>query len=171
MTMDAEALYLNLLEQISTSIAKQARSPHLIGVHSGGAWIAERLHRDLKLASPLGYLSSAFHRDDYNARGSAQNIKSANFKPTQLNFDVNGADLIVVDDILYTGRTVRAVMNELFDFGRAASIEMAVLIDRGGRQLPVAARFCGGVHPLPPHESFILSMTTEGEFSLRTQAN
>lgn len=169
--MNAEALYISLLEQINTSITNQVRAPHLIGVHSGGAWVAERLHRDLKLSTPLSFLSSAFHRDDYNARGAAQNIKSANFKPTQLNFDVNGADLIVVDDILYTGRTVRAVMNELFDFGRAASIEMAVLVDRGGRQLPVAARFCGGVHPLPVHESFVLSMTTEGEFSLRVQSN
>lgn len=169
--MDAEALYLNLLNQLKHSITEQSRSPHLIGVHSGGAWIAERLHRDLKLLTPLSFLSSAFHRDDYNARGAAQNIKSANFKPTQLNFDVNGADLIVVDDILFTGRTVRAVMNELFDFGRAASIEMAVLVDRGGRQLPVAARFCGGVHPLPANESYVLAITTEGELTLRTQNN
>ncbi len=161
---DAEQLYKHLKESIALAITQEKRLPHLIGVYTGGAWIAERLHADLKLSTPLGFLSSQFHRDDYNQRGLP-----ANGKPTVLNFDINSADIIVVDDILFTGRTVRAVLNELYDYGRAARIEMAVLIDRGGRELPVAARFVGGVHPIAVDQSFVLSMTTSGQLHLRTE--
>ncbi len=162
--LDAERLYANLKNSIQHALELENRTPHLIGVYTGGAWIAERLHSELKLKTPLGFLSSQFHRDDYNERGLP-----ANSKATALNFDINGADIIVVDDILFTGRTVRAVMNELYDYGRAARIEMAVLIDRGGRELPVAARFVGGVHPIEPNQSFVLSMTTSGHLHLRTE--
>jgi pyrimidine operon attenuation protein / uracil phosphoribosyltransferase len=161
---DAEQLYRHLKESISQTITVEQRMPHLIGVYTGGAWIAERLHADLKLTTPLGFLSSQFHRDDYNQRGLPTNSK-----PTTLTFDINGADIIVVDDILFTGRTVRAVLNELYDYGRAARIEMAVLIDRGGRELPVAARFVGGTHPIAADQSFVLSMTTNGQLHLRTE--
>jgi pyrimidine operon attenuation protein / uracil phosphoribosyltransferase len=162
--IDAEMLYTHLKESIALAIAQEQRMPHLIGVYTGGAWIAERLHADLKLTTPIGFLSSQFHRDDYNQRGLP-----TNGKPTALNFDINGADIVVVDDILFTGRTVRAVLNELYDYGRAARIEMAVLIDRGGRELPVAARFVGGVHPIDADQSFVLSMTTNGKLHLRTE--
>lgn len=160
--MNAEQLYQQLLEQLRSALLAEGRTPFLIGVHTGGAWVAERLHQDLGLETPLGFLSSAFHRDDFNERGLPGKTK-----PTQIKFDVNGADLIVVDDILYTGRTMRAVMNELYDFGRAARIELAVLLDRGGRELPFAARYCGGVHPLDAGRSYVLSMQTSGSFELK----
>ena len=150
---DAEAALRSLTRQIAEALAEEpTRRPHLIGIHSGGAWIAERLHRDLKPAMPLGALSSAFHRDDYGRRGLPSEMKA-----TDLPFEIKGADIILVDDILYTGRTVRAALNELFDYGRPARVELAVLLDRGGRELPIAARYCGALHPLAADRNFQLS--------------
>jgi pyrimidine operon attenuation protein/uracil phosphoribosyltransferase len=160
--LDAEAIYASLLAALREGIA--GRSIALVGVHSGGAWIAERLHRDLGLAIPCGFLSSAFHRDDYGRRGLP-----AEMKATELPFEVNGADIVLVDDILFTGRTVRAALNEIFDYGRPARVELAVLLDRGGRELPVAARYCGADHPLPPERNFVLSRTPDGRFELRIE--
>jgi pyrimidine operon attenuation protein / uracil phosphoribosyltransferase len=157
----AELLYQQLRDQIAASLPARQVAPHLIGVHSGGAWIASRLHADLKLSTPLGFLSSAFHRDDFNQRGLP-----ANSKPTELNFSIEAAQLIIVDDILYTGRTVRAVLNELYDYGRPAKIEMAVLIDRGGRELPVFAQYVGGHMTLPENQSYVLTQDTRGHFNL-----
>jgi len=159
---DAETTYARLLQAVREGIA--GRDVSLIGIHSGGAWIAERLHRDLGLARPLGTLSSAFHRDDYGRRGLPVEMKA-----TDLPFDVNGADIVLVDDILFTGRTVRAAMNELFDYGRPARIELAVLLDRGGRELPIEARYCGAVHPLAPPRNFALGRTGDGRFTLRIE--
>ena len=161
-TLDAEAAYASLLAALRAAL--DGRTLHLIGVHSGGAWIAERLHRDLALATPLGSLSSAFHRDDYGRRGLP-----AEMKATDLPFDVNGADVVLVDDILFTGRTVRAALNEIFDYGRPASVELAVLLDRGGRELPIEARYCGARHPLPPERNFVLSREAGDRFSLRIE--
>src|SRR5690606_23028782 len=90
----------------------------------------------------------------------------AEMKGTELPFEVNGADVVLVDDILFTGRTVRASLNEIFDYGRPARVELAVLLDRGGRELPVAANYCGAVHPLPPERSFALSRREDGRFNL-----
>lgn len=159
---DAEALYANLLQALRDGIA--GREVALIGIHSGGAWIAERLHRDLALARPLGTLSTAFHRDDYGRRALP-----AEMKATALPFEVAGADIVLVDDILYTGRTVRAAMNELFDYGRPARIELAVLLDRGGRELPIEARYCGASHPLAAPRNFALSRDAAGRFALRIE--
>jgi pyrimidine operon attenuation protein/uracil phosphoribosyltransferase len=159
---DAEAIYARLLQAVRDGIAD--RDVSLIGIHSGGAWIAERLHRDLGLARPLGTLSSAFHRDDYGRRGLPVEMKA-----TELPFDVDGADIVLVDDILFTGRTVRAAMNELFDYGRPARIELAVLLDRGGRELPIEARYCGATHPLAPPRNFALRRTDDGRFTLRIE--
>ncbi len=159
---DAESIYARLLHALRDGIA--GREISLIGIHSGGAWIAERLHRDLALARPLGTLSSAFHRDDYGRRGLPSEMKA-----TDLPFEVDGADIVLVDDILYTGRTVRAAMNELFDYGRPASIELAVLLDRGGRELPIEARYCGSVHPLAAPRNFAFARDAEGRFSLRIE--
>jgi len=136
----------------------------MLGIHSGGAWIAERLHRDLGLSSPLGYLSSAFHRDDYGERGVPSTIKA-----TAIDFPVDDQYIILVDDILYTGRTVRAALNEIFDYGRPARVELAVLLDRGGRELPMQADHVGGVIPLRSHERFVLSQETSGRFALRIE--
>ncbi|MCO5108017.1 MAG: bifunctional pyr operon transcriptional regulator/uracil phosphoribosyltransferase PyrR [Burkholderiaceae bacterium] len=159
---DAEAIYARLLQAVREGIA--GRDVSLIGIHSGGAWIAERLHRDLGLARPLGTLSSAFHRDDYGRRGLPVEMKA-----TELPFDVNGADIVLVDDILFTGRTVRAAMNELFDYGRPARIELAVLLDRGGRELPIEARYCGAAHPLAAPRNFALTRSEDGRFRLRIE--
>ncbi|RPH62188.1 MAG: bifunctional pyr operon transcriptional regulator/uracil phosphoribosyltransferase PyrR [Burkholderiales bacterium] len=159
---DAEAIYARLLQAVRDGIA--GRDVSLIGIHSGGAWIAERLHRDLGLARPLGTLSSAFHRDDYGRRGLPVEMKA-----TDLPFEVNGADIVLVDDILFTGRTVRAAMNELFDYGRPARIELAVLLDRGGRELPIEARYCGATHPLAAPRNFALGRTEDGRLTLRIE--
>lgn len=159
---DAEALYANLLQALRDGIA--GREVGLIGIHSGGAWIAERLHRDLAPALPLGTLSTAFHRDDYGRRALP-----AQMKATALPFEVAGADIVLVDDILYTGRTVRAAMNELFDYGRPARIELAVLLDRGGRELPIEARYCGAVQPLSGPHNYAFSRDGQGRFSLRIE--
>jgi pyrimidine operon attenuation protein/uracil phosphoribosyltransferase len=150
---DAERAFVALEQQIADMLADRAgRIPHLIGIHSGGAWIAERLHRRLGLSTPLGTLSSAFHRDDYGRRGLPADMKS-----TQLPFEIAGTDILLVDDILFTGRTVRAALNELFDYGRPARVELAVLLARGGRELPIAAQYCGAVYPLPPSRNFVLT--------------
>ena len=162
--IDAEALYATLLESLRRHLARPETigEPAMLGIHSGGAWIAERLHKDLALGSPLGYLSSAFHRDDYGERGIPTTIKA-----TAIDFPVDDKHIILVDDILYTGRTVRAALNEIFDYGRPARVELAVLLDRGGRELPMQADHLGGVVPLRGHERFELSQAPGGRFSLR----
>jgi pyrimidine operon attenuation protein / uracil phosphoribosyltransferase len=162
--VDAERAYAQLKSQIGEALsAAPARPVHLIGIHSGGAWIAQRLHRELGLPTALGTLSSAFHRDDYGRRRGLP----AAMKSTQLPFSVDGADIILVDDILYTGRTVRAALNELFDYGRPARVELAVLLDRGGRQLPIEARYCGAVHELSGERAFVLARDEAERLSLR----
>jgi pyrimidine operon attenuation protein/uracil phosphoribosyltransferase len=165
-TIDAEAFYLVLLESLRRRLAApdMQKEPAVIGVHTGGAWIAERLHRDLELASPLGFLSSAFHRDDYGERSLPATIKA-----TQISFPVADEHILLVDDILYTGRTIRAALNEIFDFGRPARVELAVLLDRGGRELPMQADHVGAVVPLRSHENFVLSQETSGRFHLRIE--
>lgn len=163
--LDAEAVYAALRDAIRTALAAEpARRPHLIGIHSGGAWVAERLQRDLALGTDPGTLSSAFHRDDYGRRGLPAEMKS-----TDLPFEINGADIILVDDILYTGRTVRAALNELFDYGRPARVELAVLLDRGGRELPIEARYCGAVHRLESGQAFALSRHADGTLTLEIE--
>jgi pyrimidine operon attenuation protein/uracil phosphoribosyltransferase len=166
-SLDAEAMYRVLLDALRERLAQPelVKAPAVIGVHTGGAWIAERLHRDLALASPLGFLSSAFHRDDYGERGLPTTIKA-----TQINFPVDDQHILLVDDILYTGRTIRAALNEIFDFGRPARVELAVLLDRGGRELPMQADYAGAVMPLHSHENFVLSQETSGRFALRIES-
>lgn len=159
--LDVERAYAALREALAAALAKRAQAPFLVGIHSGGAWVAARLHRDLKLSTPLGFLSSAFHRDDYNRRGLPANIQ-----PTKLPFDVAGAQIVLVDDILYTGRTIRAVLNEIYDYGRPNRVELAVLIDRGGRQLPIQPDFCGAVNALPAEHNYVLTQRPGGEFSI-----
>lgn len=110
----------------------------IVGIHSGGAWVARALHQRLAPAAPLGTLDISFYRDDFTRRGLNPRVK-----PTKLPFEVEGRNLLLVDDVLMTGRTIRAAMNELFDFGRPASISLAVLFDIGRRELPIAADICG----------------------------
>ena len=153
--LDAEALYAELVRGVRGLMAPQTR---LAGIASGGAWLAERLQRELALEGSAGVLSSALHRDDFARRGLAASAQ------TQLPFDVNGADILVLDDVLYTGRTVRAVLNELFDYGRPARVRLAVLVDRGGRELPVAAEFAAARVALPAGQLLSLARTEAGAF-------
>ncbi|MBC7500101.1 MAG: bifunctional pyr operon transcriptional regulator/uracil phosphoribosyltransferase PyrR [Herminiimonas sp.] len=156
---DAEALYQTLATQVRAGLA-QADRVAIVGIHSGGAWIAERLAGELDLRERLGFIDVSFYRDDYAERGL-----HADVKPTQIPFDVDGATILLVDDVLYTGRTTRAAINELFDYGRPARIMLAALVDRGGRQLPVAADFVAHVTTLAKTESLVLQRADDGRFS------
>lgn len=162
LTLDAEALYLELRRGVQSLLAG-GEAVHLVGVASGGVWLAERLQRDLGLSRPLGVLSSAMHRDDFSQRGLSGGA------PTHLPFDVEGAHLIVLDDVLYTGRTVRAVLNELFDYGRPARVQLAVLVDRGGRQLPLQPDVAAARVSLPAGQSLQLARDAAGHLSLQVQ--
>jgi len=159
---DAEALYLELLSGVKPLMRPDTR---LVGVTSGGAWLVERLQKDLGLPGAPGVISSAMHRDDFARRGLSASAQ------TSLPFDVNGADVLLLDDVLYTGRTIRAVLNELFDFGRPASVRLAVLVDRGGRELPVAADFAAATLTLPDTQLLALARANDGAFSLKVEEN
>jgi pyrimidine operon attenuation protein / uracil phosphoribosyltransferase len=166
-TLDAEALYRAVLDQIRAAYPADAFSAPegvaIAGIHSGGAWIAARLARDLG-ASGCGVINVALHRDDYAKKGL-----HAEASPTSLPFDVEGRRIVLVDDVLYTGRTVRAALNELYDFGRPASVELAVLVDRGGRELPVAARFAGASAAVPADASLVLERGADGRFAFHVE--
>lgn len=158
LALDAEALYQQLLRGVRSLCQPQTR---LVGITSGGAWLAERLQRDLGLAGESGQVSSVMHRDDYAQRGLAAGGQ------TQLPFEIEGADILVLDDVLYTGRTIRAVLNELFDYGRPARVQLAVLVDRGGRQLPVQADYAAARVALPETQSLALARDAAGRFSFQ----
>lgn len=163
LTLDAEALYREVLRGMQQLLATYDRPPRLVGVASGGVWLAERLRADLGLVDDIGTLSSAMHRDDFSQRGLSASGQ------TVLPFDVNGAHLIVLDDVLYTGRTIRAVLNELFDYGRPASVKLVVLVDRGDRELPIQADFAAARVALPASQSLALARSDDGRFSFQVQ--
>ena len=158
--LDAEALYSELLRGVQRLMGPNTR---LAGITSGGAWLVERLHKDLNLAGKPSVLSSALHRDDFAQRGMSTSAQ------TQIDFDVNGADVLILDDVLYTGRTVRAVINELYDYGRPACVRLAVLVDRGGRELPFQADFAAARVALPADRSLALARDEGGVFHFRIQ--
>jgi len=160
LTLDAEALYRELLRGVQLLCTADTR---LVGITSGGAWLAERLQADLKLPGKAGTISSAMHRDDFAQRGLSSGGQ------TQLPFDVNGAQILLLDDVLYTGRTLRAVINELFDYGRPASVQLAVLVDRGGRQLPIQPDFAAARVSVAPTQSLALARSEAGVFSFDVQ--
>jgi pyrimidine operon attenuation protein/uracil phosphoribosyltransferase len=150
---DAEAAFEALLVALAPRFAPGLTPPVLVGIHTGGAWVAERLHNRLCPQAPLGLLSSAFHRDDFSRRGLRAGTQRGS---TRIDFEVEGADILLVDDVLYTGRTLRAVLNELFDYGRPRRVDLAVLVDRGGRELPVHAEVAGCRLALDPALSLVL---------------
>jgi pyrimidine operon attenuation protein/uracil phosphoribosyltransferase len=121
--------------------------PLIIGIHTGGIWIAELLHTALNFEKPMGILDISFYRDDFSRLGLNPQVK-----PSKIPLDITDEHIILVDDVLHTGRTVRAALNELFDYGRPASVHLAVLVDRGGRELPIAAQAVGKIIDLPPHQ-------------------
>ena len=155
---DAEKLCEQLVKELRPLVGPKTA---MVGLYTGGAWLAERLHGMLNLKSPLGLMDIAFYRDDYAARGLKHDPKR-----TVIPFDVNGAELLLVDDVLFSGRTVRAAMNELFDYGRPASIALVVLADRGGRQLPICAQHCGAKLEVPKGMRLQLKRGEDGRLAL-----
>ena len=163
--LDAEALCRQLAEQIRPHVTPATA---LVGIYTGGLWLAERLHKALGIAQPLGAIDVSFYRDDYGSKGL-----HAKPQRTEIPFDVDGAHVILVDDVLFTGRTTRAALNELFDFGRPGVVELAVLVDRGGRELPVAARYCAHTlaESLARTQNLELQRDEDNHFTLKlTQA-
>jgi pyrimidine operon attenuation protein / uracil phosphoribosyltransferase len=160
LALDAEAMYKDLLRYVS-----QTHTPatQLVGITSGGAWLTERLYRDLKLSGKLGIISSTLHRDDFSKRGLSDGGQ------TTLPFDVEGADILLIDDVLFTGRTIRAVVNELFDYGRPWRVQLAVLVDRGGRELPINAEYASARLVLPVNQSLTLARNDAGIFSFEVK--
>lgn len=156
---DAERLCAELVRQLKSVVGPDVG---MVGIATGGAWLAERLHHDLGLTLPMGVLDASFYRDDFHQKGLKPQVK-----PSQIPFDVQGRRVLLVDDVLYTGRTVRAAMNELFDYGRPAKLELAVLVDRGGRELPVAAQYVGATLNVPPGSILVLDRNPAGLLSLR----
>lgn len=155
---DAEELLAKLSETIAPLITHETA---LIGIHTGGVWIAERLHAQLGITLPLGVLDISFYRDDFSRIGLHPQVK-----PSRIPFPVEDRPLILIDDVLNTGRTIRAAMNELFDYGRPASIRLAVLVDRGDRELPICPDFAGAHFELPEEQNLQLSKSADGKLFL-----
>ena len=146
---DPEQLVRDLAERMRGVISPDAG---LVGIYTGGAWVAERLHSQLGLATPLGVLAVTLHRDDFGVRGLHREVRRS-----QIPFAVDDREVVLVDDVLHSGRTVRAALNELFDFGRPRAVRLAVLADRGGRQLPVSADYLGAQVEVAHDEELVLS--------------
>ena len=157
LSLDAEALYGELRAGV---VRLMTPTTVLVGIWSGGAWLAERLNADLKCDRPVGVISSTLHRDDFGERGLGS-IESR----TRLPFEIDGAHVLLIDDVLYAGRTIRAVLNELFDYGRPAAVELAVLVDRGGRELPIAPAFAAAKLALPASRRLSLAREQAGRFT------
>jgi pyrimidine operon attenuation protein / uracil phosphoribosyltransferase len=163
---DAEHLYIQLLTQIqsrfSQAIQNQSPLPAIIGIHRGGAWIAERLQEDLLQKHDSGTLDISFYRDDFATAGMRNNLKS-----THIPFSIDNRNVILCDDVLNSGRSTRAALNELFEFGRPAQVLLAVLYDRGQRQLPIAAQLFGGMGEFDLDFKLILERDSSKRFCFR----
>ncbi len=158
---DAEETLAALAERMRGAVAFDAR---FVGIYSGGAWIAERLAKIIPGEHAVGYIDVSFYRDDFARTGLKPEVKR-----TELPFEVAGATIVLVDDVLYTGRSVRAAVNELFDYGRPAVVELAVLVDRGGRELPIEATYAGARLAVARDVSIVLSRAADGRLSLSTE--
>ena len=163
LTLDAEALYAALRDGVRRLLAERADA-HLVGIWSGGAWLAARLQSDLQREGEAGVITSTLHRDDFAERGLA-----ADGGATRLPFPIDGAHILLIDDVLYTGRTIRAAVNELYDFGRPASVTLAVLVDRGGRELPVEPAFAAARVTLAPAQRLSLARADDGRFDFAVE--
>jgi len=160
LSIDAQALYGQMLNDLRERLGPTA---HLVGITTGGAWLAERLHANLGRSEALGVVSSSMHRDDFAQRGMADSAA------TKLPFPVDGATIWLIDDVLFTGRTIRAVVNELFDYGRPAAVHLAVLVDRGGRELPVQADYAAARLSLPATQSLRLTRDAQQQFTFSVE--
>jgi pyrimidine operon attenuation protein/uracil phosphoribosyltransferase len=153
--IDAEALFEDLKKGVQPWLSAQT---HFVGVTSGGAWMAQRLSAERFVDTAIGVISSAMHRDDFDQRGLSDGGQ------THLPFEVEGSEIVLLDDVLFTGRTIRAVINELFDYGRPKRIRLAVLVDRGGRELPLQADFAAARFALDRTQSLALALKDNGQF-------
>ena len=155
--LDAEQLYGELRTAVGRLMTPDTV---LVGIWSGGAWLAQRLNADLKTGREMGTISSTLHRDDFGERGLG-GVEAS----TSLPFEIDGARILLIDDVVASGRTIRAVVNELFDYGRPASVELAVLVDRGGRELPIAPVFAAAKLSLPANQRLSLARGNDGRFT------
>jgi len=145
-----------LIAKLAQDIGSPASGTVIVGIHTGGVWVAERLAAALKLKDPMGTLAITLHRDDYARIGLHRQART-----TRMPVDVEGRNILLVDDVIYTGRTIRAALNELFDFGRPAGVKLVCLADRGGRQLPIAPDYVGVTIEVPPGEELVLNKDGE----------
>ena len=160
---EAETLFETLAERIKPLIKANTA---IVGIHSGGAWLAERLLTTFDTEIEHGILDVSFYRDDFNERGLHSETK-----PSQIPFDVQDKHIILIDDVFYTGRTIRAAMNELFDYGRPASITLAVLVNRGGRELPIAPQISAFDTELDDSQNLQLLRHENGTFYFTLEEN
>ncbi len=135
MSVDIDVTLARMAEDLKGFLK---REPVMVGIHTGGAWVAGRLHEALALNDPLGTLDISFYRDDFTRIGMNPQVKASS-----LPVNIEDRHVILVDDVLHTGRTIRAALNEIFDYGRPASVTLAVLIERDGRELPIEAQIVG----------------------------
>jgi pyrimidine operon attenuation protein / uracil phosphoribosyltransferase len=163
LTLDAEALYVALRDGVRRLLADRPDAA-LVGIWSGGAWLAARLQADLQLPGEAGVITSTLHRDDFAERGLA-----AGAGTTKLPFAIDHRHVILIDDVLFTGRTIRAVLNELYDFGRPASVALAVLVDRGGRELPIQPTFTAARVTVSPQQRLALARGEGGRFAFAVE--
>ncbi len=155
---DADTLIRQLADAIAPTLTPDTI---IVGIHTGGAWVAERLHALLQCTTPLGTLDISFYRDDFSRIGLHPQVK-----PSNLPVDLENRNILLVDDVLHSGRTVRAAMNELFDYGRPASIRLAVLVDRNDHELPIRPDFAVVVIAVPDNQNINLSRLDDGHLTL-----
>ncbi len=158
---DAEATLAALAERMRPAIAHDAK---FVGIYTGGAWVAQRLAALLPGDHPVGYLDVSFYRDDYGRKGLKPNPRRS-----KLPFDIAGAAIVLIDDVLYTGRSARAAINELFDYGRPERVELAVLVDRGGRELPIEPTYAGARLAVARELSVELARADDGKLTLSVE--
>jgi len=150
---DISGMIARMTDELGSLVRDNRREhPAMVGIHTGGVWVAQQLHRQLGIGEPLASLDISFYRDDFTRLGMHPVVR-----PSEMPFSIDDRHIILVDDVLHTGRTIRAALNELFDYGRPASIMLAVLVERGGRELPVEANVVGTHVRLQPNEHIKLA--------------
>ncbi len=156
-----EPILAKMVEEIRNL---QLDNPYIIGIHTGGAWVAQQLHQALEISSPYGTLDISFYRDDFSRVGINPKVRSSDLPES-----VDQRQVLLVDDVLHTGRTIRAGLNEIFSYGRPDIIRLAVAMERSGRELPVQADVTGVSMVLEPNQQAKLSQRGDQmEFNIVT---
>ncbi len=162
---DVNALLKSMADDLNQLMqAKRIHDPLMIGIHTGGVWVAQALRKQLATDMPLGTLNISFYRDDFTRIGMHPQVN-----PSQLDFEIEDRHIILVDDVLHTGRTIRAALNEIFDYGRPASVNLAVLVQRSGQELPICADVRGIDMDLKANEQVKLSGPEPLSLEVQTQ--